>query len=169
MHGTKLMRTIAAALGATLLLGGASIAYSHEGDVHHWFDHERARTVEGGPLPVYGTASPSNGANGGNGANGAEAGLPDCLLETLKGSEGYVPRPCTDRRAAAEPRRVVDGDAAGKRRLAQALPDCLMETLKAGEGYVPRPCTDRPAEADQRWVVDEDKQRGRHAEQALAR
>ncbi len=106
---------ISTALAGMLFAGTASIAVAHEAGLHHWFEHERARDEGANYWPIFesegsnlsradrpSTAAPEAKEN-------VIAAAPDCLIEQLKVSEGYIPvRPCRDE--YAERRWVVDED-----------------------------------------------------------
>ena len=110
------------AASCTLLVASAAPAYAHDtDDVHHWFDHQRART-DGGEIGFFQAEQPQTPMA----ARPAPRPQPrvalsaprNCLIEELKRGEGYVPEPCD---AAAERRHwVVDEDKDDARRLGQA-------------------------------------------------
>lgn len=111
MLRTKILTTLMAAIGASLFAAGA---LAHETDVHHWFEHQRA-LEEGGTVGIIETQSPASG-NGGRGPAAARvaqrrviAGAPDCFIEQLQMSEGFVPSGACPREYADE-RWIVDED-----------------------------------------------------------
>jgi hypothetical protein len=113
MLRTRILATLTAAIGASLFAAGA---LAHETDMHHWFEHQRA-LVEGGTVGIIETQSlaPGNG-NGGRGFAAARvaqrrviAEAPDCFIEQLQMSEGFVPSGACPREYADE-RWIVDED-----------------------------------------------------------
>lgn len=122
MSRTKILSAAAALFGTTML--AATAGFAHELDVHHWFEHQRAFSDGGGMLlPQATLAAPSNtGARGRAGVRGTEtsaaAAAPDCLIEQLKTTEGYIPsRACAEGRVQglADERWVVDEDKEQRR------------------------------------------------------
>lgn len=118
MSRTKTLLTKVTASAALLLAGFAAPAYAHEtDDVHHWFDHQRAR-VEGGEVGILQAEQPAAPRAARVAASMAQLPPRDCLTEELKRGEGYVPEPCDP---ATESRRwVVDEDKDDARRLGLA-------------------------------------------------
>lgn len=113
MLRTKILITLMAAIGASLFTAEAP---AHQLDMHHWFEHQRA-SVEGGTVGIVETQSlaPGNG-NGSRGPVAARvaqrrviAEAPDCFIEQLQMSEGFVPSGACPREYADE-RWIVDED-----------------------------------------------------------
>lgn len=85
------------AIAGVSMVTFANEAHAHPGDVHHWFEHQRAFT-DGGPMIVNETdslkqaeASDERSRPARQALFGAEAAR-DCFSEELKRSEGYTPK-----------------------------------------------------------------------------
>lgn len=132
MFRTRISRIVTTALGATLLASIGGYAHAHQTDVHHWFEHQRALTDGGTVGLIEPPISPQSAVNGDRGLTGrhlrkrpaiAQAPAPDCFIEQLKMSEGYVPSgecPGWPSGLAAE-RWVVDEDKQDGRHAEKAL------------------------------------------------
>lgn len=99
MSRKNILTAVATVFGAALFAASASVAFAHETEVHHWFEHQRAQS-DGGEMPVLATTYAQSGAlpsNGGrtSGVRPAERRVdptaPDCLIERLQMTDGYVP------------------------------------------------------------------------------
>lgn len=126
MPRTRILTSISTALAAMLFAGTASIAVAHEAGLHHWFEHERAR-AEGTNWPIFEYEDSNSSRAGRKTAAAPEAkrndiaSAPDCLIEQLKASEGYIPvRPCRDE--YSDRRWVVDEDKELGRHAKQTRP-----------------------------------------------
>ena len=116
MFRTKILASV---FGATLFALASGTALAHESDVHHWFEHQRALT-DGGTVGLVEAEAraPSGNGNGGRAAlpgtkRSVAATAPDCFIEQLQMSEGFVPSgACTNdpARTLANERWIVDED-----------------------------------------------------------
>ena len=88
--------TTAAIVGASMV-ALASEAQAHPGDVHHWFEHQRALS-DGGPMivnetnPLKQAQARDERARPARQALFSAPGARDCFSEELKRSEGYIPQ-----------------------------------------------------------------------------
>jgi hypothetical protein len=96
------MRKINSMLAAAAIVGTASMvaftneAQAHPGDVHHWFEHQRALS-DGGPMIINDSAPVKQAEVSDERARPARQelsraqGATDCFSEELKRGEGYIP------------------------------------------------------------------------------
>jgi len=95
MRRFKAILTTAAIVGASMVTL-ASAAQAHPGDVHHWFEHQRALS-EGGPMivnetnPLKQAEARDERARPARQALSSAPGARDCFSEELKRGEGYTP------------------------------------------------------------------------------
>lgn len=97
MRKLKTIFTAAAIVGAASMVGFTNEAVAHSGDVHHWFEHQRAIS-DGGPTIVNETDALKQGEVRDERTRAARQtlssaqGTRDCFSEELKRSEGYLPQ-----------------------------------------------------------------------------
>lgn len=104
MGKRKTMVIAAAVIGAASMVSYTNAALAHRGDLHHWFEHQRAM-LDGGPMSVDETDARKQVEvqNGGTRVAAEAMGVTqapwDCLTEELKRGEGYTPDSECDRGA----------------------------------------------------------------------
>lgn len=112
MRKLKTMLTVAAIAGAASMLPFSNEALAHPGDVHHWFEHERAKS-DGGPTLVNEADSVKQGELRDERTRSTmqtlsrAQGVRDCFEEELKRSEGYSPRADCDGARKTRPEAQV--------------------------------------------------------------
>ncbi len=132
-------------LVAALIASAPFLAVQPAIALEPWHDNYTAKAVKEKLAQAGRTAGAVDariGARGPAGASGAETPSPDpkpnCLIEELKRTEGYMPSPvCVSGSAPPKGARGPTGAAGAETPSPDPKPDCLIEQLKWAEGYVP--------------------------------